>query len=418
MNPRELVDHIRSGPAKLVIEKPLRFRRRTRSNPCDFNDFLQALQSSETIRDVQCSSQLRLSITEDEWVLLVKTLGRIRNIRSLMLDCSSGSRRFHPFQAVADGVKNAQSVREILIGVGSETFPSDSLGLIALARALREHTGLQDFRLINICPRVEAAQTTALDPVLQALPACPHLQRVTIGNKYTTPSADAMKNLLQLAPAIKLCFLLKMNHWLAVADEIRQGRCKIKYLSLSLYPGTISDATEAVKAVASAIRLDQNLKIITLRMENGFTDDAGVALAEALTVNKTLRKITLSATLYQNVHNEVALGASTYEALSAMLRVNRSLVMKLPPFKTAGADERLLESQKQMRIEQRLNEVGSGKLLVSNQSTREEWVDALRELSARNGDDLFEVSCLYSLLQLHPDVCMLQHTDTSNNTGL
>jgi hypothetical protein len=49
MNPRELVDHIRNGPAKLVLDEPLRFRRRTRSNPCDFNEFIQALQSSETI---------------------------------------------------------------------------------------------------------------------------------------------------------------------------------------------------------------------------------------------------------------------------------------------------------------------------------------------------------------------------------
>jgi hypothetical protein len=28
MNPRELVDHIRSGPAKLMLNDPLRFRRR------------------------------------------------------------------------------------------------------------------------------------------------------------------------------------------------------------------------------------------------------------------------------------------------------------------------------------------------------------------------------------------------------
>jgi hypothetical protein len=45
MNPRELVDRIRSGPAELLLEEPLRFRRRTRSNSCDFNEFLQALQS-------------------------------------------------------------------------------------------------------------------------------------------------------------------------------------------------------------------------------------------------------------------------------------------------------------------------------------------------------------------------------------
>jgi hypothetical protein len=51
MNARELVDHLRSsGPAELILYEPLpRFRRRTRSNPRDFNEFLEALQSSETI---------------------------------------------------------------------------------------------------------------------------------------------------------------------------------------------------------------------------------------------------------------------------------------------------------------------------------------------------------------------------------
>jgi hypothetical protein len=61
MNPRKLVDHIHSGPAELVLEIRLRFRRRTRSNPCDFNEFLQALRSSETIRDVECGSQQKAS---------------------------------------------------------------------------------------------------------------------------------------------------------------------------------------------------------------------------------------------------------------------------------------------------------------------------------------------------------------------
>jgi hypothetical protein len=53
MNPRELVDHIRSGPAELELKEPLRFRRQTRSNPCDFSEFLQALQCSEAIRTVE-----------------------------------------------------------------------------------------------------------------------------------------------------------------------------------------------------------------------------------------------------------------------------------------------------------------------------------------------------------------------------
>jgi hypothetical protein len=84
MNPRELVDHIHSGPARLVLDEPLRFRRRTRSNPCDFIEFLEALQSSETIRDDACYSHRKLNISEAEWVLLLKVLGNIKDIQRLV----------------------------------------------------------------------------------------------------------------------------------------------------------------------------------------------------------------------------------------------------------------------------------------------------------------------------------------------
>ena len=80
-----------------------------------------------------------------------------------------------------------------------------------------------------------------------------------------------------------------------VANEIRRGRCNVQTLTLIMLQGARSEATEAAKAVASAIQLDRNLEQIYLQMENGFTDEAGVALAEALTVNKTLRMIRLSA---------------------------------------------------------------------------------------------------------------------------
>jgi hypothetical protein len=215
MNPREIVDHIRSGPAKLVLEEPLRFRRRTRSNPCDFNEFLQALQSSETIRYVECESHRTLDITDDEWVLLVKTLGRIRVVQNLRLFCRDGSLDFH---AVAAALNNAHSLRKLTVVLEGETFPSDSSGMIALANSLRQHTTLQEFTWIDHCSRLESAQNTALNPVLQVLPASPHLRMVMI--MTACASCDAMKNLLQLRSATALSLIMEMDQWLAVADEI------------------------------------------------------------------------------------------------------------------------------------------------------------------------------------------------------
>jgi hypothetical protein len=233
----------------------------------------------------------------------------------------------------------------------------------------------------------------------------------------TCASDDGLKTLLQLPKDTRLILILKTEHWLAVADGIRQGRCNIKDLYLCLLrQGSRSKDTEAVKAIASAIRLDRNLKRLKLDMMNDFTDEAGVALAEALTVNKTLLRITLSfePMFSGQVQDADAMGAPAYNAFSAMLRVNTSLRLKLPPFVNAVGDQRLIDSRNQMLIEQQLNKVGRGRLLASSQTTREAWVDALNELNAPNVDVAFKVSCLYSLLRLHPDVCMLEPNYTTN----
>jgi hypothetical protein len=296
MNPRELVDHIRSGPAKLVLEEPLRCRRRTRSNPCGFNEFLQALLSSETILTVMGSSHRELGISEDEWVLLVEALeSNIKGIESLILKCEAGSRDFCPFQAIAEAVSNARSLRKLEIYLHGP-LPRDPSGMIALANALREHTAWNHFAWLDSCDWLEArhgVSSVSPDFVLRVLPACSHLRHVTIQTKCA--SADAVTNLLQLQSATSLRLFLETDQWLAVTDEIRHGRCNVKKLTLIMLQTTRWEATEATKAIASAIRLDRNLKRLTLEMENDFTDEAGVVLAEVLTVNKNLRKITLNA---------------------------------------------------------------------------------------------------------------------------
>jgi hypothetical protein len=89
--------------------------------------------------------------------------------------------------------------------------------------------------------------------------------------------ADAMRNLLHFAD-LRLV-PRTTEDWLAVADEIRQGRCNVQRLVLVMLRVERSEATEAVKAVISAIRLDHNLEHLSLETMNDFTDEMGVALA-------------------------------------------------------------------------------------------------------------------------------------------
>jgi hypothetical protein len=258
-----------------------------------------------------------------------------------------------------------------------------------------------------------SSSTTGLFLLLRALPACPHLRMVFIRTKYAC--ADAVKNLLQMRP---LNLLLNTDQCLAVAAGIRHGRCNIQRLTLAMDRRTISDATEVVKAIASAIQLDRSLEPLELKVI-GFRDEAGVALAEALTVNKTPFKITLS-TDARVLLNNITLGTPAYEAFCTMLRVNTSLRLDFPTFEATGADERLVDSRNQMRIEQRLNHVGRGRLISSSQTTRKEWVDSLHELSFNVVDDpsAFRVSCLYSVLRSNPTaVCMSLVTQYDSTTS-
>jgi hypothetical protein len=387
MNSRELLDHIRSGPAELGLCRALRFRRRTcfngRFNPCDFDELLQALQSSETIRTITCFPPQRLDITEEEWALLVKTTGRIRDIQNLTLCCRAGSREFCPLQTVADALNNARSLHKLEIHLWGQNFPGDSSGTTALANALREHTPLREFTWLDDFSRLQAAPVDlSADLVLRALPACPHLRKVSITTQCA--SAGAMKTLLQLPKDADLTLVVtSKEHWLAVADGSRQGQCNIKSLSLDMLQSSTSETSEAVKAIASAIRLDQNLERLKLQIWNSdFTEEAAVSLAEALAVNKTLRRITLYLPARCREDADV-LCAAAYDAFSAMLRVNTSLVLNLSPFDYVASDQRLVDSRNQMRIEQGLNHVGRGRLVSSSQTTREEWVDALSKLECR-----------------------------------
>jgi sarcosine oxidase gamma subunit len=117
--------------------------------------------------------------------------------------------------------------------------------------SIREHTALQDFTWMDRRVLMEVTQSADFDPVLQALSACPHLQLVNIMTQFA--SADAIRNLLQLPADPFLSLALAPDQWLVMADEIRLRRCLIKKLHLMLRRSSIYEATEAVKAVASAI---------------------------------------------------------------------------------------------------------------------------------------------------------------------
>jgi hypothetical protein len=94
-----------------------------------------------------------------------------------------------------------------------------------------------------------------------------------------------------------------------------------------------------------------------MQLEDGFSDEAGVALVEALTVNRTLRKLVLNANpvmARRDEDNKAALGAHSYEAFCKMLRVNTNITLAFLTFDAASANERDTHYYNQMCVELRL----------------------------------------------------------------
>jgi hypothetical protein len=436
MNRRELVDQILNRDLAAC------------SIPYEFNDITRVLQSrllqsSVTIRTVNCRSHREYGISEDKWVLLVQTLGCITGIQNLRFSVNNASHNFRPLQAISNVVRSAHSLRTLgIILNGSELpggiIPEDPTGLTALTNAIRHLPVLNSFQWLHYRynhQRLQEAQQHDIvhDTVFQALSSCPKLQKVSI--KTTRDSAGAIRKLMQLRSGTILHLTIEADHWMVVADEIRQGRCRLRGLVLSIYGGYSDRATASVKAIATAIRRDDNLEGLFLIMNNLLSNEASVALAEALTVNTKLRVVRLADT--------DALGAPAYQAFRAMHRVNTNVNLELSPRVTDIGDERQFDIYNQMRIEQQVNSAARGTLfsvehslreeewvnaleqrlnsagrrmrLSVDQSPREEWVNALHELNATNANEspAFQISCLYSLLRLNPNACLSQLVEST-----
>lgn len=180
--PQEVMDHIESGPENINFNYPLRFRRRTRSNPYSFDDFLQALRSSRTIRSVECHNHEGLGITESKWCRLVQTFSSIRGLTELVVAWQHGSLHFHPLQAIADAVDSAALLEGLGLVKGNGLESMDPNDEAAMAQSLRRHAMLCVFR----------QSTTRIPLLIEAAAAGTSLLGIRLANQNIN---DDIRNL-------------------------------------------------------------------------------------------------------------------------------------------------------------------------------------------------------------------------------
>jgi hypothetical protein len=161
-------------------------------------------------------------------------------------------------------LKNAHSLLTLQVQLPRDSRHLDPSGIVTLANALGHHTALQqEFAwLAPPLSRQGAHHDTIIDPVLRALAACPNLRKVAIMTNCA--SANAARNLLHSPTVRTLHLVMNTEYWLAVANEIQHGRNNIRDLVLAMVDGTSSNATKAVKAIASMIQRDHNMESLDL----------------------------------------------------------------------------------------------------------------------------------------------------------
>jgi hypothetical protein len=219
-----------------------------------------------------------------------------------------------------------------------------------------------------------------LDPLFRALAVCPRLRSVQIWTdtvNYVTP--QAVRELLVRAPVLQ-CLDLKTTEWEAVAEQIGQDSCHIETLKLS----TLRCPGSGAGSLARVVGQNRHLLSLTLRVGTGFTDALGIALAQALQVNTSLKELVLVGEWDYGFRTTDHMNIPAYQALRKMLRVNTSVVLKVPALDSRWNPD-LVDIVRpyhdRMLIEMRLNAAGRGKLMLGSQASKVKWVNTLHELS-------------------------------------
>jgi hypothetical protein len=403
MQPQMLLDYIRGNPDELKLFETIRFRRRTRSNPCDFNDILQALKANSSIQTIICSRFFVSGISSAEWFRFVQTLGRIVSLEELYFVCNSQV----PALALADAISTSRSLRKLFFGHENTLVgdPADLEELVTASESFR-HSTLEELVWMGGADRDESEQhVVSFDAWLQALIPCPHLRTAKIFSERVPE--NSLRDLIRCVTNLHL--LATLDEWLVVVDEIRNHNTGLQELVLSSHLSS-TDTDTAIVGLAQAVKHDQHLQRLRLEMCNGYTDKAGVALAEAVQINTTLRLVDLDengSCGEASGDTRNSMGFSAYKAFTTMV-VARSDHLELGvPAADKGASIADKDQYDKMRIELRLNAVGRRQLLATSPTTRDAWVNALLELNSDEENCDIKVDCLYTFLLLNPTVCQL-----------
>lgn len=156
----------------------------------------------------------------------------------------------------------------------------------------------------------------------------------------------------------------------------------------SLTEFCLGNTTDGFVTVAEGLSTNSNLEKLTLSFSNGVEDAKCLCLVRALQKNTTLQTLSLLNASPRDNHSGIS--ARSHQDL---VHVMRHKNMTLQDFKTRG------DPCDEMNLYLKLNRIGRRQLFQPGSVTRELWVDTL--ISSREDPD-----CSFYFLTMNPSVCV------------
>lgn len=406
MKARNLVRTIKKGLDVLELSDEVDFRRSWLLRR-DYRAFLEALQLQNSIQTVKLHGSIGRGLSREQCLECIRTLRGMKGLKELVfvggcVDDEVTRSNTISLQAVTSFVTKSRSLEKLVLedgvvlhtGSGDrwECLPNGFCGL-----PLREFTWHGELKghSHNDVP--------TLDPLLFSLTSWPNLRKARIKLNCNKIKDESILRLLLRSKSLKELTLdgLTSSQWMLIMDEITQGQHSLAMLDLSL--ASSKGSNECALAAANVIQHDSVLQSLTLRVSSGFSNDAGVAFAHALTVNTTLQELDLMEG--SDAHVKDRFGSESYQAMAEMLKVNTDHQLIVPMSSSPISEANVVSDYTEMVLEMELNRIGRGRL--SPAASRAEWVQGL--LDCKNVESSFapnlDISCMFALLRLNPSVC-------------
>jgi hypothetical protein len=343
-------------------------------------------------------------ISLDEYTSVLEDIGRLPRLKKLFIGSSSMSKGHMPVQVLTTLMKFATILETLTITDLDVTGSSEEFDLLALQVQRLWYLRYFSMKECQLSLQIPSTSSVCpLDPLLLSLTVLPSLNTLHLVNKedcltrLCSPSAISSIFFSTSIRRVKLQNLgLSDEHLISLACVLQRNE-DLRWLEMGPFQHLKPVAAHALsQALRSNIRLS-HLELIVSQM---IQDESATLIANALQVNRGLRKFALTGS------SKIRLGrlsktcrTSFLEAAQWNYQLNELTVFRKSTFKKAF--ERYIQ----------LNALGLGSLLLNNQATCEDWIQRLA--SPGVGQD---VDAIFYFLSQNPSLCAQAATVPCSST--